>query len=150
MHYEERLEPGRAGASWIESHKGVHQLDSTIFMLVHRHHIEVCYFQVLQLNFLHMQRGRVGLVQVGLSPKKELVTHRETMAARREAELQLFYHRIHQYKPTTTILQQSYFKLSTTQTVLAFFKPRSHGLIKMNSVKIIILDEANRKFANYN
>ena len=50
-----------------------------------------------------MQRGRVGLVQVGLSPKKELVTHRETMAARREAELQLFYHRIHQYKPTTTM-----------------------------------------------
>ena len=31
-----------------------------------------------------MQRGRVGLVQVGSSPKKELVTHRETMAARRE------------------------------------------------------------------
>ena len=52
----------------------------------------------------YAERARVGLVQVGLSPKKELVTHSETMAARREAELQLFYHRIHQYKPTTTAI----------------------------------------------
>ena len=83
--YAERQ--GRAGASWLESQKGV-----------------------------------------GHPP-------RDNGCQKREAELQLFYHRIHQYKPTATILWQSYFKLSTTQTVLAFFKPRSHGLIKMNSVK---------------
>jgi hypothetical protein len=84
-------------------------------------------------------------VQVGLSPKKELVTHRETMAARREAELQLFYHRIHQYKPIIHYFS-SRVALSLAQHCrFSFFKPRSHGLIKMNSDKNMISDEANRK-----
>ena len=53
-----------------------------------------------------------------LSPKKELVTHSETMAIvaiEREAELQLFYHRIHQYKPTTVAF------LSTLVLIMEFF-----------------------------